>query len=216
MKSSLIEFLEQQFPVAFNRKWDTEKMIIRREQRSKGKFEIKDKEPKIVQFHGKGVSVINNTAEIPVEIVDFESYIDLLDSADGEIGRKCDFIINPIAGYDFIIFNELTESETQYIKPFVSPSSGEAKEGKLSYAKKQLENSIELFYKVNPVFLERYTRKIALFSCKLTDTKPNNAMAQSIRGFRKPQKIFSNIRANQLLTHGFIFEQRIYNTEYKI
>ena len=51
------------------------------------------------------------------------------------LGRKCDFIINPIAGYDFIVFNELTESDSQYLLPFTSPETGEGKEGKLAYAK---------------------------------------------------------------------------------
>lgn len=78
------------------------------------------------------------------------------------MGRKCDFIINPIAGYDFIIFNELTESEKQYIMPFTSPKTGEEKEGKLAYAKKQLEISIEKFYSVNN-FLDDYEKKSGSF-----------------------------------------------------
>jgi hypothetical protein len=91
----------------------------------------------------------------------------------------------------------------------------EEKEGKLAYAKRQLEISIEKFYCVNN-FLDNYEKKVALFSCRLTDTRPNGIMSESLRAFRKPQKIFANIRAHELLEHGFIFEQRIYDNEYKV
>lgn len=86
-------------------------MQVRREQRPKGKFEIRDGQLQIVQYTGNGVSVINNNSETDVEIIDFEHYINIFRDTDAGMGRKCDFIINPIAGYDFIIFNELTESE---------------------------------------------------------------------------------------------------------
>lgn len=98
--------------------------------------------------------------------------------------------------------------------PFTSPKIGEEKEGKLAYAKKQLEISIEKFYSVND-FLDNYKKRVALFSCRLTAGKPERYMTQSVSAFRKPQKILSNIRANERLAHGFIFEQRIYNKEYK-
>ncbi len=211
MNSALIDFLENDYPSHFNQRWDKNIMQIRREKRSKGKFEIRDGQPQIVQYTGNGVSVINNNQDIDVEIVDFEHYINIFKGKNAGEGRKCDFIINPIAGYDFIIFNELTESESQYIWP---EAEGK-KEGKLAYAKKQLEISIEKFYSVNN-FLDSYAKKVALFSCRLTDGKPNRIMSQSLKAFRKPQKIFSNIRAHEPLVHDFVFEQRIYNMEYKV
>ncbi len=215
MDSALIDFLKKDYPSHFRVEWDENTMQIRKEQRSKGKFEIRDGQPRIVQYTGRGVSVINNNSDIAVEIIDFEHYINLFRDTDAGIGRKCDFIINPIAGYDCIVFNELTESERQYINPFTVPKTGEEKEGKLAYAKKQLEESIKKFYEVNG-FLDSYKKRVALFSCRLTDAKPNRIMSQSLKAFRKPQKIFSNIRAHEPLVHDFIFEQRIYNLEYRI
>lgn len=215
MDSALIDFLKKDYPTHFGQEWKEDTMQVRREQRPKGKFEIRDGQSQIVQYKGRGVSVINNNAEIDVEIIDFEHYINIFHGTDAGMGRKCDFIINPIAGYDFIIFNELTESERQYIMPFTSPKAGEVKEGKLAYAKKQLEISIEKFYSVTN-FLDKYGKKVALFSCRLTDTKSNGVMSRSLQAFRKPQKIFSNIRAHEQLIHGFVFEQRIYDNEYKV
>lgn len=214
MDSALIDFLKKDYPTHFGLEWKEDTMQIRREQRSKGKFEIRDGQQQIVQYKGDGVSVINNNSETAVEIIDFEHYINIFRGTDAGKGRKCDFIINPIAGYDFIVFNELTESETQYIKPYIFPETGEEKEGKLAYVKKQLESSIEKFYSVND-FLDKYEKRVALFSCRLTDGKPKRYMTQSVSAFRKPQKILSNIRAHEPLSHGFVFEQRIYNNEYK-
>lgn len=214
MDSALIDFLKKDYPAHFGQAWKEDTMQVRREQRPKGKFEIRDGQPQIVQYTGNGVSVINNNSETDVEIVDFEHYINIFRGTDAGMGRKCDFIINPIAGYEFIIFNELTESERQYIMPFTSLKTGEEKEGKLAYAKRQLEISIEKFYSVNN-FLDNYEKKVALFSCRLTDGKPERYMTRSVSAFRKPQKILSNIRAHEPLVHGFVFEQRIYNKEYK-
>ena len=190
-------------------------MRLRKERHSRGKFEIRDERLRIIQYAGEGVSVIHNASDVDVEIVDFEHYINLFKDTDAGMGRKCDFIINPVVGYDFIVFNELTESERQYIRPFVSPKTGEEKEGKLAYAKKQLEMSIEKFYSVSD-FLDGYGKKVALFSCRLTDAGSDRVMSRSLRAFRKPQKIFSNIRAHEPLAHDFVFEQRIYDNEYMI
>ena len=215
MDSALIDFLKKDYPSHFGLQWDDNTMKIRKEERPKGKFEIRDGQPQIVQYTGHGVSVIHNNSEINVEVIDFEHYINIFHDTNAGKGKKCDFIINPIVEYDFIVFNELTESETQYIKPYIFPETGEEQEGKLAFAKKQLEISIEKFYSVNN-FLDNYKKRVALFSCRLTDGKAGSYMKRSISAFRKPQKIFSNIRAHEPLAHGFVFEQRIYNNEYKV
>lgn len=215
MDSALIGFLKQDYPAHFRMAWDDDTMQIRKEEHPSGKFEIMDQQPAIIQYRGHGVSVINNNSRIKVEIIDFEHYINLYKNTQAGMGRKCDFIINPVAGYDFIIFNELTEGESRYIAPFTFPETGERKEGKRAYAKKQLEISIEKFYSIND-FLDGYKKKVALFSCKLSDGKPDSHMTKSITAFRKPQKILSNIRSNEPMVHGFIFEQRIYDKEYKV
>lgn len=125
MDSALIDFLKKDYPYHFGLEWKEDTMQVRKEQRPKGKFEIRDGQPQIVQYAGHGVSVINNNSEIDVEIIDFEHYINIFHDTDAGMGQKCDFIINPIAGYDFIVFNELTESEKQYVMPFISPKTRE-------------------------------------------------------------------------------------------
>lgn len=215
MDSALISFLKKDYPGYFKTTWDDATMEIRREEHPTGKFEIRDQQPTIIQYKGNGVSVINNNSQLNVEVVDFENYIDLYKGTPAGFGRKCDFIINPIAGYDFIVFNELTESESRYVTPFDIPMTGEHKEGKRAYAKKQLEISIEKFYSVNDL-LDNYQKKVALFSCKLSDGKPNHPMTNSMKAFRKTQRIFSNIHSNEPMAHGFVFEQRIYGQEYKV
>ena len=75
MDSALIDFLKKDYPAHFGQAWKEDTMQVRREQRPKGKFEIRDGQPQIVQYTGNGVSVINNNSETDVEIVDFEHYI---------------------------------------------------------------------------------------------------------------------------------------------
>lgn len=215
MESALVHFLKTDYPLHFYVEWEDAVMRIRKEEHPGGRFEIRDCQSHIIQYEGQGVSVINNNTQVNVEVIDFEHYINNFQGKKAGEGNKCDFIIHPVAGNDFIIFNELTESASQYIKPFEVPTTGEWREGKLVYAKRQLEASIEKFYGVND-FLDDYVRRIALFSCRLTDKRPNSIMAKSMRAFRKSQRFFSNIQSHEVLVHGFVFELRIYNAEFKV
>lgn len=215
MDSALIRFLKQDYPTHFKLVWDDQKMQIHREEHTPGKFEIRDKKDKIIQYTGDGVSVINNNSTINVEVIDFEKYITLFNGTKAGESKMCDFIINPVAGHEFIVLNELTESASNYIRPFTSPETGEQKEGKRAYAQKQLAISIEKFYEVND-FLDSYKRKVALFSCRLTDGRAGNSMTKSMKAFQRPQKVISNIRGHNPMPHGFVFEQRIYNNDFKV
>ena len=42
MDSALIDFLKKDYPAHFGQEWKEDTMQVRREQRSKGKFEIRD------------------------------------------------------------------------------------------------------------------------------------------------------------------------------
>ena len=77
MDSALIDFLKKDYPAHFGQEWKEDTMQVRREQRPKGKFEIRDGQLQIVQYTGNGVSVINNNSETDVEIIDFEHYINI-------------------------------------------------------------------------------------------------------------------------------------------
>lgn len=63
MDSALIDFLKKDYPSYFGLKWNEGSMQIRKEQRPRGKFEIRDGQPQIVQYTGHGVSVIHNNSE---------------------------------------------------------------------------------------------------------------------------------------------------------
>lgn len=215
MDSELILFLKHDYPARFGLTWDSGTMKIQREEHAPGKFEIRDKTDKIIQYKGDGVSVINNNSLLNVEVIDFEKYIALFKGTRAGESKMCDFIVNPVAGHDFIILNELTESASKYIKPFEFPETGERKEGKRAYAQRQLTISIEKFYSVNN-FLDSYKRKVALFSCRLTDGREGNPMTRSMKAFQSHRKMLSNIRSNIPMPHGFVFEQRIYNKDFKV
>ena len=49
MDSALIDFLKKDYPKHFGQEWKEDTMQVRREQRPKGKFEIRDGQPQIVQ-----------------------------------------------------------------------------------------------------------------------------------------------------------------------
>lgn len=68
MDSALMDFLKKDYPKHFGMEWKEDTMQVRREQRTKGKFEIRDGQPQIVQYAGNGVSVINNNSEIDAEV----------------------------------------------------------------------------------------------------------------------------------------------------
>ena len=82
MDSALIDFLKKDYPAHFGQEWKEDTMQVRREQRPKGKFEIRDGQLQIVQYTGNGVSVINNNSETDVEIIDFEHYINIFRDTD--------------------------------------------------------------------------------------------------------------------------------------
>lgn len=213
MDSALVQYLKTGFLSHYGVRWDSSKNSLRREEKSSIKFEIKDKEDTIVQYTGHGVSVLNNKLNVNVEIIDFEDFMNQFDDTPAGIEDRCDFIINPIAGYDVIVFNELTETKSRYIHPFVQPTTGEEREGKLNYAKGQLKSSIERFY-ICDNFLDNYGRKVALFSYKLTDTDmPNNPAMMSMKAFQSVTGIYANISSDDM-PHGFTFEQRVYNKEF--
>ena len=86
MDSALIDFLKKDYPAHFGQEWKEDTMQVRREQRPKGKFEIRDGQLQIVQYTGNGVSVINNNSETDVEIIDFEHYINIFRDTDAGMG----------------------------------------------------------------------------------------------------------------------------------
>lgn len=194
-------------------------MPLKKEASIDFKFEIRDQKQTIIQQAGEGVSVIQNLGQRPLEIIDFEGYIDQFNpkgKKKKDKAEKCDFIICPATGSAFILFNELTECKLMYIEPYEKPTTGEKKDGKREKARKQLAASIERFYAVGNL-LDTYEKKVALFSYRLTDEDEEDEAEKSMRRFMmSANELESDSSINQFLPHGFTFEQRLYPTPYII
>ena len=209
----MIDFLKNQYAPFYGKRWDDATMTIRMERPASAVFEIKDKEPQIVQPAGKGVSVIRR-GDVPVVVIDVESFTSMIHNT-GNTPSACDFVICPVVGNDVVIFNELTCSESKYVKPYHDPYTAEDKEGKMEYAKGQIEKTLDRFYSVGN-FLDAYNRKVALFSCRLTDKPGNSVMARSCRKFSKVIYSLEHIKTVEKMKYGFQFHVRIYGKEFII
>lgn len=209
--SELSNFLTNEYPSHFNVIWDSATMFLRKETPASLRFEIEDKKETIIQGKNKGVSVIRRTGTA-VEIIDLEEYTKLIHGSN-HTPSSCDFVISPESTTEFIIFNELTRSSSNYILPFEQVQTGNKQIGKYEKAISQLEQTINRFYDVSD-FCDQYKNKVALFSCRLSDKSKNDTMTMSAKSFSKV--VCKKMRSQKHLTHGFVFETRIYDEEYRI
>jgi hypothetical protein len=108
------------------------------------RFEIEDKQPKIIQPAGKGVSVIRRQ-DTETEVVDLEAFTALIHGSD-HTPPSCDFALSPTVGTSFLILNELTRTNSAYISRFIQPHTGVSQRGKLETAKEQLTATINRLY----------------------------------------------------------------------
>lgn len=203
MDSALMKFLREDYP-RHHDITDGWEIVVRREEPHRPTFEICDKKETIIQEEGKGVSKIRWQGD-QVEVIDFEDYINQF----GEEGAlRCDFVIASVAGDAFIVFNELTKSESQYIR-----------KTKSIYATRQLAASIERFYKVGNL-LDGYAKKVALFSCRLTDKELDKKMKKGLMAFLKNQVMMKRGSMKEAIEtiegYGFSFDQRVYDEPYCI
>ena len=211
--STLCDFLKKDYSAHFGITWDDNTMLIHKECPASVVFEIRDQQPTIVQPTGKGVSVIRKR-DYSVEIVDFEAFCKTIHGRNNA-PKCCDFIISPNVGEEFIVLNELTNTESKYILPFAQSATGAQQIGKLAYAKGQLKATIERIYEVGNV-LDSYDKKVALFSCRLSDKKGVHPMSKSARQFSRPIMKLEKMRLHETLPHGFEFVMRVYNKEYEL
>jgi len=211
--STLCDFLKKDYSAHFGITWDDNTMQIRKECPASVVFEIRDQQPTIVQPTGKGVSVIRKR-DYSVEIVDFEAFCKTIHGRNNA-PKCCDFIISPNVGEEFIVLNELTNTESKYILPFAQSATGTQQTGKLAYAREQLEASIERIYEVGNV-LDSYDKKVALFSCRLSDKKGVHPMAKSARQFSRPIMRLEKMKLHETLPHGFEFVMRVHDKEYEL
>lgn len=211
--SKFCDFLKTDYPIHFGITWNDTTMQIRKELPNGVVFEIRDQQPTIEQVKGEGVSVIRRKEEL-AEVVDFEAYSKTIHGPDNT-PSCCDFVISPYASNEYIIFNELTFSASNYILPFTQKTTGSEQKGKLAYAREQLITTIERIYEVNNI-LDNYSQKIALFSCRLSDKKGNNPMTRSAKHFNAPIMKLERMVFHEELPHGFKFAMRVYNKAYNL
>lgn len=211
--SSLTDFLKKDYAHYFNVQWDEAAMSLRFETPASVCFEIEDKKPAIVQPAGQGVSVIRRTADA-IEVLDLEDFTKQIHGEENT-PSSCDFAISPSVGSDFLLLNELTRSKSTVVLPFRQPETGLEQQGKLEKARQQLTATILRFYEVSD-FCDQFAKRTALFSCRLSDKSKNGIMAKSARKFNKVIDKLQRMRLHETLPHGFVFEMRVYNKEYRI
>lgn len=164
-----------------------------------------------------GVGVYdNNSKRYDMTIIDFEDFVNQFKSSNpAGKGKKCDFIL-----YDdrdaYIILNELSALDAKYLDDH--KVDGENKEGKRSHAIRQIQESIDKLI-VSPdirSYMDRRARRIGLFSYRINeaDNIPKE-IQQSMTKFGMVKNSFSNVSAS-IFSNGFVFEQRIYPTPFKL
>lgn len=213
----LIEnYLLHDYPNAYNQTFPSGSRLYM-ETTKESHFELRDKCATMLQAGGQGVALFSNTKGRVIEIIDFEKYIDEYLKQDKKHktthkGKKCDFIIFPDTGTDFLILNEVAERQEKYI------IEGGQTPPKSVIARQQLKDSIDKLNKV-PNFLKQFTHKVALFSFCLPKEDPTSVsspMAESMEKFQLPITIANDITMEIIIAEGFIFEQRIYPMAYEI
>lgn len=211
--SNFSDFLIQNYAPHFGVVWNAKTMFLRIESPKAVRFELEDKKQTIIQPPSHGISVMRRNANA-VEIIDMEEFTKLIHGT-SNTPCSCDFVISPEIGFDFIVLNELTKTESNYILPFRQPLTGIDQEGKLEYAKKQLLDTINRLYEVSN-FCDQYTEKVALFSCRLSDKTKNGFMARSAKSFNKSVYMLQKLKLKTVLPHDFVFKMRVYDSEYRL
>lgn len=207
------DFLINDYSTHFGVVWDPATMCLRMEIPASVRFEIADKELRIIQPQGKGVSVLRRK-DADVEVIDLEDFTALIHGTN-KTPNSCDFAITQELESDYILLNELTRTQSCYILPFVQPKTGIDQLGKLEYAKMQLTETINRMYEVSN-FCDQYPIRVALFSCRLSDKKGKGIMAQSAKAFNKSIYRLQHMKLHQQLPHGFSFEMRVYEAEFRL
>lgn len=211
--NSLVDFLVGDYASHFGVKWNHGTITMRQETPSSICFEIEDKKETIVQPDGQGVSVIRRTAAT-VDIVDLEDFTKRIHGEE-DTPSSCDFAIVPSTDTNFLLLNELTRTKSEYIRRFTQSTTGIEQEGKLEKARRQLTATIERLYEVSN-FCDQYERRVALFSCRLSDKTKSGLMAKSARSFNKGIYKLQKMQLHETLPHGFVFKMRVYNEEYRV
>lgn len=163
------------------------------------------------------LSVDNKGQEIT--IVEFENYINSLPTIQ-IIENRCDLIMTDGTPHNKIVFCDLCCYDEKYI----GPNNGSHPEGKMAYARKQMEQSIEMFMDIEVLnnYILTYPDKVCLFAYR-----SYNAIQQPVKAHRgnvednmlamtvTPSSVSGSIvTENKIMNHNFTFVQNKYPTIY--
>lgn len=210
--SALEDFLTGEYASHFGVTWDASTMTVRKDTPASVRFEIEDLRPTVVQPVGKGVSVFRRTDD--AEVIDLEEVTRQIHGTDNT-PSCCDYAVSPCIGTKYLVLNELTRTQSDYILRFRQPETGLEQEGKLEKARRQLTETINRFYEVSD-FCDCYADKTALFSCRLSDKRSNGIMARSAKMFNKTIDKLQRMTLHEELPHGFVLKMRIYDAEFRL
>ena len=99
-------------------------------------------------------------------------------------GRRCDFVVTPQTGDEYIVFCELTRAQESSVAPFTA-RRGDT-ETKYSKADNQCWDSIQWCLNMRITF-DEYKQKKALFGWREIQPLHENRAAKSMQMFSRPQ-----------------------------
>lgn len=161
-----------------------------------------------LQQHGVGEARFSNPQQKRIYIIDFEHYIDSFKgSSQASKGKKCDFILSDLETQSWIVLNELSMGQSEYL----------AKKEK--DARLQFDSTIEKLSldKSTPrPFLSQFTYKVALLSYRFSSSEGESLVAKGISGFNNPTQIAENITLEGRLSEDFVWVQCIYPASFEL
>lgn len=154
-----------------------------------------------------------------ITIVEFENYINSLPN--NQIAEsRCDLLMTDGYPHNKIVFCDLCCYDEKYIEP----NSGHRSEGKRAFARKQMEESIEMFMGVDVLnlYILTYPEKVCLFAYRAYNAiqKPVKAQRGNVENNMQAMMVTpssvsgSIVTENKVMNHNFIFVQNKYPTVY--
>lgn len=161
-----------------------------------------------LQQHGEGEARFSNPQQKEIYIIDFEHYIDSFKGgSQASKGKKCDFILSDLETQSWIVLNELSMGQSEYL-------AKKEKDARLQFKSTIAKLSLD---KTAPKpFLSQFTYKVALLSYKFKSSKGESLVAKGISGFNKPTQIVGNVTSEELFPEGFVWIQCIYLTPFEL
>ncbi len=142
-------------------------------------------------LNGDGCANYSNPMGKDIYIIDYESFFKSLNKAFIHSKPNCDTIVYTKDNTHFTL-NELTNTQSQYIDDFIQPKTGEPREGKLKKAIKQLEQTLELIYKVPNI--DNHINAYNVKRCCFFSRQPYSASDEidyTLSTFNKMNSIYS-------------------------